>query len=590
MPDAPPEPIPESGHLMMLTFEHFGMRNEDYVPAVSPSDNLDFLNQAIAWSAYWKQPVYGLPGKYRIAKSSIANSVILLTDCHVICLPGCAIKRGFSNGTAGIITADNVQNIVWDGGRVEWYDAGSGLPDGAVLKIFSGTTLRSTDIVIKNLTIKGYRADSAIGINGDRITLINPTIIDPDDENSNGIRVGSGTGFRCYGGFVASGGDAALQFSSTPSNGDITDGYYIGTRASSVGGRLLLVGTQFGSIRQVGFIGCSGTCTGDANLMQIQNLTTSQVVSGVLVRNCALSRPDDTAVDKVGIIVENRSAATGALSHVSFDNLVVDYPGGTALHLFTTPTAAVPSPDPVRAFAWRGGRIAHVDAGGRAITVDRVEGALFARLAISGATDQQLILVGATAPAANVVFEDVSLAAVAAGKVGVVFDLATACGWRRGAIAGAASATAARLTANSRGCFVTGANLGAIGADPKVMVAAAVPAAPLVRDNFGSTQRTPLTLGGFVRTPLGAQAITAVSAQAGVDPGTGGTSLRTVNGGAEGDLLVVSPWSASAHVQLKDGTGNLRLPANFNMTDPADTALLVRRGGERLRLARAANG
>ena len=472
-----------------------------------------------------------------------------------------------------------MHNIIWEGGCVQGYDAGSGFPDGTVLKIDTAG-VRSSDIVFRDFTVDGYLQSSAIGIIGDRVTLINPTVMNPDGADANGIRVVGGTGFRCYGGQVASGGDAALQFSTGPGE-SISDGYYIGTRATSVDGRLLLVGTKFGSIDQVGFVGVSGTVSCDGTLAKIQNDSPDASITRILYRDVALGRPV-MASNKDGFVIENNSPATDGIADVMFENLRIDYPGGTGLHVYTTAAGATP----VRNLNWRTGRIADVDAGGAAISLGAVDGARFAALAISGTTDRALVLVGGGALASTVAFEDVSLTGVAAGKVGIMFDQAIACGVTRGAVAGSASATAIRFTSASRGCFATGVDLSGIGTDPKIAIDAGA-TAPLVRDNRGCAQRTPVNLGEPVAATVASARIAAVSTRMSVDPGGAGGALQTIDFGPQGVLLVGAAKPPT--VTLKDIGGNLRLRGDITLDALDDTALLVRRGTEWLELSERNN-
>lgn len=55
---------------------------------------------------------------------------------------------------------------------------------------------------------------------------------------------------------------------------------------------------------------------------------------------------------------------------------------------------------------------------------------------------------------------------------------------------------------------------------------------------------------------------------------TGSTTLRsvrTINGGVEGDILILSKSPVSpGDVIIDDNAGNIRCAGNFNLTDPAD--------------------
>jgi hypothetical protein len=66
-------------------------------------------------------------------------------------------------------------------------------------------------------------------------------------------------------------------------------------------------------------------------------------------------------------------------------------------------------------------------------------------------------------------------------------------------------------------------------------------------------------------------------------------NLNSINGGVEGDLLVIRPSAGSGDISARDNTGNLRLAGNFTLSDPADTMVLLFDGANWIELARANN-
>ena len=88
-----------------------------------------------------------------------------------------------------------------------------------------------------------------------------------------GIRVDGGTGFRCHGGFVRSSDDGALQFAPAVGASDgVSDGAFIGTRCETESGRLMAAATASNAIRNVRFLGITGTSTGGGECIGVRNL------------------------------------------------------------------------------------------------------------------------------------------------------------------------------------------------------------------------------------------------------------------------------------------------------------------------------
>lgn len=74
--------------------------------------------------------------------------------------------------------------------------------------------------------------------------------------------------------------------------------------------------------------------------------------------------------------------------------------------------------------------------------------------------------------------------------------------------------------------------------------------------------------------------------------GEGGVAddLDTINGGSDGDILVLMTLSSSVNITAKDGTGNLRLAGgDFIMTTSQDTLVLIYSSGAWFELSRSDN-
>lgn len=66
--------------------------------------------------------------------------------------------------------------------------------------------------------------------------------------------------------------------------------------------------------------------------------------------------------------------------------------------------------------------------------------------------------------------------------------------------------------------------------------------------------------------------------------------LNTINGGTEGNLLIVIAENAARTVVLKDGTGNLKLAGDCTLDNSEDTVTLIKTGLNWQELTRSNNG
>ena len=73
------------------------------------------------------------------------------------------------------------------------------------------------------------------------------------------------------------------------------------------------------------------------------------------------------------------------------------------------------------------------------------------------------------------------------------------------------------------------------------------------------------------------------------DAGT--DDLDTINGGGDGDIIIIKAENAARTIVVKDGTGNLRTAGDFSMDNSTDTMMLINSGGSTwLELSRSNNG
>jgi len=77
-----------------------------------------------------------------------------------------------------------------------------------------------------------------------------------------------------------------------------------------------------------------------------------------------------------------------------------------------------------------------------------------------------------------------------------------------------------------------------------------------------------------------------------IDVETGSTDdLNTINGGGDGDIIIIKAEHDDRTVVVKDGTGNLRTAGDFSMNNSTDTMMLINSGGSTwLELSRSNNG
>jgi signal peptidase I len=98
-----------------------------------------------------------------------------------------------------------------------------------------------------------------------------------------------------------------------------------------------------------------------------------------------------------------------------------------------------------------------------------------------------------------------------------------------------------------------------------------------------------LNLGPVVPLTVVANAITVSGSYHFITSATT-VNLTKVNGGVEGDIVVLRGAVGSVVITATDNTANLRLAGNFLINNPTDTMVLLFDGTNWLELARSNNG
>ena len=90
-----------------------------------------------------------------------------------------------------------------------------------------------------------------------------------------------------------------------------------------------------------------------------------------------------------------------------------------------------------------------------------------------------------------------------------------------------------------------------------------------------------LNLGTGSTLTIAAGEITVVESYHRVDTqgGAGTDNLDTINGGSNGDILVLRSIDSTRDVTLRDGVDNLRLAGNFTLASVQDVITLIQREG-----------
>lgn len=100
-----------------------------------------------------------------------------------------------------------------------------------------------------------------------------------------------------------------------------------------------------------------------------------------------------------------------------------------------------------------------------------------------------------------------------------------------------------------------------------------------------------INVGSSVELTIASGAVTRTQTYHTLDTeGDAGTDdLDTINGGANGDILILRPVSPDRTIVAKDGTGNLSLAGDFTMDDNDDTLVVILAGSLWLEISRSDN-
>jgi hypothetical protein len=101
-----------------------------------------------------------------------------------------------------------------------------------------------------------------------------------------------------------------------------------------------------------------------------------------------------------------------------------------------------------------------------------------------------------------------------------------------------------------------------------------------------------LNLGPEVQLPISANAILITTSFHSILSFASASErqLHTINGGDDGDVLVLTGTDAGGSISVRDNTGNLRLAGNNSLSSDADTIVLLKMGTVWIELARSNNG
>ena len=107
-----------------------------------------------------------------------------------------------------------------------------------------------------------------------------------------------------------------------------------------------------------------------------------------------------------------------------------------------------------------------------------------------------------------------------------------------------------------------------------------------------STLKNLVSLGATSELTIAAGVITATKSFHRVDTEADAATddLDTINGGAEGDLLILRAENDARTVVVKDGTGNIQCAGDFSLDNVQDTITLIFDGSAWLELSRSDNG
>ena len=135
-----------------------------------------------------------------------------------------------------------------------------------------------------------------------------------------------------------------------------------------------------------------------------------------------------------------------------------------------------------------------------------------------------------------------------------------------------------------------------LGTSASLNIGTSGPNIPLLNANnlqSGSLRMSgsPFGLGSTTNATISADAITATSSFMRLDTeGAAPTdNLTTINGGNEGDIIILQTSTSTRDVTIKAGIGNIRLPADWPLLATEYTAMLIKVGSGWLGLSMSQN-
>jgi hypothetical protein len=569
--------------LTLRTFDDFlpGVTNEN----ATEEQRFTAIRKALEHSRDTGEPVYGLSKIYRVKPPESETRFNLDQKCQVICLPGCVIEWNGPIGSSGIIYCGTpaAEPRRWRGGEI------------VVLNDVSGDVfvVDGSSVTIEDVAIREVRSGAAVRIRGNRTSVVNTQVV--GEFGGTGVVIEKGTGHRLVDLRISVLADAIAV---TDALGATQNVQIWGADCTSASGALLAIEASGAGIRNLlvsGFTG-PGSSAPHATLIQIR---ASGTVEASLIRNVTLRDVAivNNAPAKDGIeIISAANGSIPAVQDLTLENVEVTCSGrfetegsaGSVLRVGGVGNAGVAG------LSWfaGGARAAEADYDNRLVVLERVTDAVFSGLTFSGSRHPQPITVGTAVQCTNIAFTDVAVSATGAGPV-VTMDRAHNCGWTRGIIRGSATALtpAIRFTNDAIGCYVQGTDLSGFGSNPLTRVQTGA-ATTRLQDNFGSVQRSAITLGVETSPSLSSGIITVTSSFVVV---TTGGDLSQINGPAEGmpgegDLLVLR---ASGPALTVTEAGNIRLngvATSRVLDNAADTLTLMFDGTNWLEVAFSNNG
>lgn len=115
--------------------------------------------------------------------------------------------------------------------------------------------------------------------------------------------------------------------------------------------------------------------------------------------------------------------------------------------------------------------------------------------------------------------------------------------------------------------------------DPKTWAAGVLTSSDMntyIRDNQNALKAN-IALGAASELTISGGVVTKTQSYHTIDTESDGASddLDTINGGSEGDIIIVRAEHADRTIVLKDGTGNLDLDADITLDDTNEFAILI---------------